>query len=41
MKEESKLAEEWIELVRLAIRSNVSKEEFRKFLEEKSQEKDE
>ncbi|WP_394555767.1 anti-repressor SinI family protein [Priestia aryabhattai] len=31
------LPEKWMELVKEAMNSNVSKEEFKKFLEEKSQ----
>ncbi|MGX1195928.1 anti-repressor SinI family protein [Metabacillus sp. SLBN-84] len=38
-KQENQLPEEWVELVKEAMNSDVTKEEFKKFLEEKSKEK--
>ncbi|MBT2647645.1 anti-repressor SinI family protein [Bacillus sp. ISL-34] len=30
------LPEEWVELVKIAMKSNITKEEFKRFLEERS-----
>lgn len=33
--QKERLTEEWVELVKEAMRSNITKEEFKRFLEEK------
>lgn len=37
--QKERLTEEWVELVKEAMRSNITKEEFKRFLEEKKKEK--